>query len=94
MQPHRIAGIDSIFLALLALAVGMSACGGSSSPSTPTPTPTPTPTTSDGKADALLAQMTQEEKLQLVQGGVAVPDGVFNYTVPRGAAGWVPRIRV
>ena len=36
--------------------------------------------------------MTQSEKLQLVQGGVTVPDGNFNYTVPRGAGGWVPGI--
>jgi beta-glucosidase len=38
----------------------------------------------------MLKQMTQAEKLVLVQGGVTVPDGVYNYTVPNGAGGWVP----
>ncbi len=89
MQARRYLEISCTSVALLALLIGMSSCGGNST-STPTPMPTPTPTTSDEKADALLAQMTQAEKLQLVQGGVTVPDGVFNYTVPRGAAGWVP----
>ena len=46
---------------------------------------------SDGKADALLAQMTQAEKLQMVQGGVT-SNLTYGYTVPRGAAGWVPAI--
>jgi beta-glucosidase len=38
----------------------------------------------------MLKQMTQTEKLAMVTGGVTVPDGVYTYTVPRGAAGWVP----
>ena len=38
----------------------------------------------------MLKQMTQAEKLAMVMGGVTVPDGVYNYTVPRGAGGWVP----
>ena len=91
MQARRVAETIGVSIALLALVIAISSCGGNSS-STPTPTPTPTPTTPDAKADALLAQMTQGEKLQLVQGGVTVPDGVFNYTVPRGAGGWVPGI--
>lgn len=33
--------------------------------------------------------MTQAEKLQMVQGGVA-SNLTYGYTVPRGAAGWVP----
>ena len=79
-------------LVLVAFALGLSSCGGHSSTS-PTPTPTPTPTTSDEKADALIAQMTQAEKLQMVQGGVTAPDGNFNYSVPRGAGGWIPAIQ-
>ena len=89
MQPDRIAGIGSIFLALLAMSICMSACGGNGSPSTPTPPPTPTPTTSDGKADALIAKMTQDEKLQMVRGGVTSSD---TWYVPRGAGGWIPGI--
>jgi beta-glucosidase len=38
----------------------------------------------------MLEQMTQQEKLAMVMGGVTVPDGVYSYTVPRGAGGWVP----
>ena len=91
MQVRRVAETIGTASALLALVIVVSSCGGSSS-STPTPAPTPTPTTPDEKADALLAQMTQAEKLQLVQGGVTVPDGNYNYTVPRGAGGWVPEI--
>jgi beta-glucosidase len=37
----------------------------------------------------MLAQMTQAEKLQMVQGGVTT-DNTYGYTVPLGAAGWVP----
>ena len=73
-------------LLLFAVAAGLTSCGGTST-SHPHPPP---PTTPDAKADALLAQMTQAEKLQMVQGGVTVPDGNYNYTVPRGAGGWVP----
>jgi beta-glucosidase len=35
--------------------------------------------------------MTQAEKLQLIQGGVTT-NLTYGYTVPRGAAGWVPGI--
>lgn len=66
----------------------LTACGGSSTTTTPPPPP---PTTADAKADALLAQMTQAEKLQLVQGGVT-SNLTYGYTVPRGAGGWVPGI--
>jgi hypothetical protein len=53
----------------LPVALGLAGCGGAAS-STPTPTPTPTPTTPDARADAMIAQMTQAQELQLVQGGV------------------------
>ncbi len=90
MQVRRAAETIGTASALLALVFAVSSCGGSSS-SSPTPPPTPTPTTPDGKADALIAQMTQAEKLQLVQGGVT-SNQTYGYTVPRGAGGWVPEI--
>ena len=77
-------------IGLIVFAAGLISCGGHSS-SSPTPAPTPTPTTSDGKADALLAQMTQAEKLQMVQGGVT-SNLTYGYTVPRGAGGFTPAI--
>jgi beta-glucosidase len=77
---------------MLTLAACLSGCGtGSLSASAPTSTPPPTTNTPDQRADALLAQMTQAEKLQLVQGGVTTNDA-SGYTAPRGAAGWVPGI--
>lgn len=74
----------------LPVALGLAGCGGAAS-STPTPTPTPTPTTPDARADAMIAQMTQAQELQLVQGGVTT-NATSGYTVPRGAAGYVPGI--
>jgi beta-glucosidase len=79
-------------LLILPLAIGLAACGGSSSSSTSTTTTTTTTTTTgtpDARADAMLAQMTQAEKLQMVQGGVTT-NLTWGYTVPLGAAGWVP----
>ena len=52
---------------------------------------TTTTTTPDERADAMLAQMTQADKLQLVQGGVTT-NLTWGYTVPLGAAGYVPGI--
>jgi beta-glucosidase len=52
---------------------------------------TTAPPTADQRADALLAKMTQSEKLSLVQGGVT-SNLTYGYTVPRGAAGYVPGI--
>jgi beta-glucosidase len=78
-------------LLILPLAIGLAACGGSSSSSTSTTTTTTTTTsgTPDARADAMLAQMTQAEKLQMVQGGVTT-NLTWGYTVPLGGAGWVP----
>ena len=45
--------------------------------------------TPDTRATAMLGLMTQAEKLQMVQGGVTT-NNTYGYTVPRGAAGWVP----
>lgn len=76
---------------VLALAILLTGCGGHSTGNTEPqpPAPTPTPTTSDGRADAMLAQMTQPEKIALVQGGVT-SNLSYGYTVPLGAGGWVP----
>jgi beta-glucosidase len=87
MHAHKTA--STVALALLFVAAcSIVACSGSSSTKT---TPPPPPTTADGKADAMLAQMTQAEKLQMVQGGVT-SNQTYGYTVPRGAGGWVPGI--
>ena len=72
----------------LPLAAMLAACG--SSPPVQTTSPSGPPT-SDQRADALLAQMTQAQKLQMVAGGVA-SDPNLNYSFPRGAAGWIPGI--
>ena len=52
---------------------------------------TTAPMTPDQRADAMLKKMTQSEKLQLVMGGVT-SNLTYGYTVPRGAAGFVPGI--
>ena len=77
-------------LLTLVLALGLSGCGGTAS-STPTPSPAPTPTTPDARADAMIAKMTQAQELQMVQGGVTT-DLTYGYSVPLGAAGYVPGI--
>lgn len=85
LRPANSALLCTLFSAI---ACAIVACGGGSST---TKTQPPPPTTADGKADAMLAQMTQAEKLQLVQGGVT-SNLTYGYTVPRGAGGWVPGI--
>jgi beta-glucosidase len=50
----------------------------------------PPPPTADQRADALLAQMTQAEKLQLVYGTGGTPSNDF--ALPRGAGGYIPGI--
>jgi len=79
-------------LLILPLALGLAGCGGSSSSSsTPTPNPIPTSGTPDARADVVLGEMTQAEKLEMVQGGVTI-NQEWGYTIPLGAAGWVPGI--
>src|ERR1700692_4877889 len=69
------------------IAAALSGCGGGSSSPTPTPTPTPTPSQDpDSRADAMLAKMSQADKLQMVQGGATAASP----TAPLGVAGWVP----
>ena len=78
------------------LAVVTSGCGNGSPlplstsnppPSDPPPAPV-LPADPDQAADFLLAQMTQNEKLQLVHGALTIE----NPTGPHGAAEWVPGI--
>lgn len=76
----------SLSLALAAMA--LAGCGGSTSSGGGT---NPPPVTPDTRADAMLAQMTQADKLQMVEGGVTT-NLTYGYTVPRGAGGFVPGI--
>jgi beta-glucosidase len=64
----------------------LSACG-SSNNSNKQPPP---PTDPDQRADSLIAQMSTDQKIQLVHGGAALD--WWNHTLPRGAGGWVPGI--
>ncbi len=85
----RIVAAGVLILPLVAL---LMACTGSQN-STSTTSGFSLPSASlppDQRADALLAQMTQDEKIQLVHGaGGAADAGVV---IPRGAGGWVPGI--
>ncbi len=79
--------------AILVLAIVLAACGGGGTPS-PSPTPVPQPVqppaltgTPDQNADALIAVMTTDEKIQLVHG-----TGYTGGPELRGAAGYVPGI--
>jgi beta-glucosidase len=74
---------------MLSIVFGLAGCGGKGS--TPPPPPPPPPSTNpDDRADAMLKQMTQAEKLAMVMGGVT-PNQTWSFgIVPRGAGGWVP----
>ncbi len=62
----------------------LSSCGSGNSSSDHQPPPTDP----DQHADWLIAQMTIDEKIQLVHGGAALD--WWNHTLPRGAGGWIP----
>ena len=85
---------SSLAFVLCLLMMGW-ACGGNSTsvsnPSPPSPTPPGPNATPDQRADYLVSQMTQDEKVQLVHGGETSPD-YSSTPVPRGGAGWVPGI--
>ncbi|HEV2276834.1 MAG TPA: glycoside hydrolase family 3 N-terminal domain-containing protein, partial [Acidobacteriaceae bacterium] len=85
----RLRPVVSLMSAAL-LSAALVACGGHSSSSTTT-TPPPTSQDPDARADALLAKMTQAQKLQLVEGG-APSDPNLNIPFPRGGGGYVPGI--
>ena len=78
------------FLPFLLLAMSW-ACGGNTPSVTKTTPPPPPPVTAspDVRADYLLKQMTQGEKVQLVHGGATE----MYQSLPMGAGGWVPGIR-
>ena len=71
----------------LALSMAGASCGSGSSTQKGPPPPTASP---DERADYLVGQMTIDEKIQLVHGGAALD--WWNYTLPRGAGGWIPGI--
>jgi beta-glucosidase len=77
---------NSFSFTLLALA--LTACG---SAPTSTTTTTPPPQTADQRAAALVAQMSETQQLQMVEGGTA-NDSAYNITFPRGGAGYIPGI--
>jgi beta-glucosidase len=80
--------------AIVVLVVVFAACGGGGGSSSSSPSPTPQPVqppaltgTPDQNADALIAVMTTDEKVQLVHG-----TGFTGGPELRGAAGYVPGI--
>ena len=78
---------------LLLVTVGCGCGSVSTSQSQPAPPPPSPPTDPDQRADLLLAQMTLDEKLQLVHGNLTIQNGVG----PQNAAGWVlgiPRLGI
>jgi beta-glucosidase len=78
-----------ILFALISTAI-LAGCGGTNASNQQQPPPPPS-TEPDSRADAMLAQMTQDQKLQMVMGGVTT-NLTYGYTVPQGAGGWVPGI--
>lgn len=76
--------------AAVLLGCALAGCGSSSNNSGGGGNPPPA-NDPDSRADALLAKMTQAQKLQMVEGGVA-DDSQFNATFPRGGGGYVPGI--
>jgi len=83
----------AVFGFMLLLAAAGCGGGGANTATTTTPSkPSPPPATAtpDVRADYLVSQMTQSEKLQLVHGGAALD--WWNHALPRGAGGWIPGI--
>ncbi len=77
-----------ILFALISTAI-LAGCGGTSNSNQQQQQPPSNDP--DSRADAMLARMTQDEKLQMVMGGLNT-DLTYGYTVPIGAGGWVPGI--
>jgi beta-glucosidase len=69
---------------------GLVACGAGSGGSSSPPQPPPPTASPDVRADYLLAQMTLDEKIQLVHGGAI--QQWWTQRLPRGAGGWIPGI--
>lgn len=88
ISPCRIPARAIFPIALISASI-LSGCGGG--PSFTNQQQNPPSSDPDSRADAMLARMTQAEKLQLVMGGVTT-NLSYGYTVPRGAGGWVPGI--
>ena len=80
-----------LLTALILVQVAMLfACGGGASNSVNPPSPPTQNLTDDQKADQLVAQMTLDEKIQLVHGGTA--SDWWNHVLPRGGGGWTSGI--
>ncbi len=90
MIPRKKFTASALVLFTVIAAAMLAGCGGGPSFSNQQQNPPPS-NDPDARADAMLAQMTQAEKLQLVMGGVTT-NLTYGYTVPRGAGGWVPGI--
>jgi len=90
---QRIAGVRAGCAATLSVALAgvLTACGGFSSPSSSATSRAPTTETPDERADALLARMTQAQKLQMVQGAVTTNSTIVP-PLPRGGEGWIQGI--
>jgi beta-glucosidase len=76
------------FSSFTLLSLALTACGGAP---TTTTTTTTTPQTADQRAAALVAQMSETQQLQMVEGGTA-NDSAFNISFPGGGAGYIPGI--
>jgi len=72
---------------ILVLAIALEGCNSIIFSNVPH-SPPPNNVDPDRRADLLIAQMTQDEKLQLVHGNISLTSGAG----PRNAAGWVPGI--
>ena len=80
-----------LLTALILVQVAMLfACGGGASNSVNPPSPPTQNLTDDQKADQLVAQMTLDEKIQLVHGGAA--SDWWNHVLPRGGGSWTSGI--
>src|SRR5579863_5878622 len=90
MIPRQKFTANAIALIMVIAAAILTGCGSGPSFSNQQQNPPPS-NDPDVRADAMLAQMTQAEKLQMVMGGVTT-NLTYGYTVPRGAGGWVPGI--
>jgi beta-glucosidase len=86
---NQIAQRAAIFFTLISIAI-LAGCGGTSTSNQQQQLPPPS-TDPDTRANAMMAQMTQAEKLQMVMGGVTT-NLTYGYTVPQGAGGWMPGI--
>ena len=75
--------LPALTIALLGVTLNCGTSGNSNTQPPPSQNP-------DERADSLIAQMTLDEKIQMVHGGAALD--WWNHSLPRGAGGWIPGI--